>query len=54
MPKTKVGVAITPQIAILDPAPWDDEELTADDLRAVDAARQEAGIPWSGKLSSTE
>jgi hypothetical protein len=90
MPKTKVGRAITPQIAdepaveaergydlagasrrrlrgdapsarrdhqvvaILDSAPWDDEELTADELRAVEAAGHEAGIPWSDTPSGTE
>jgi len=32
----------------LDSAPWDDEELTEDDLRAVQAAKHEADVPWPG------
>lgn len=29
-----------------DPAPYDDEELTDEDLRAVKEARSEPGISW--------
>lgn len=29
-----------------DAAPYDDEELTDEDLRAVNAARSEPGISW--------
>lgn len=36
-----------PVVAKLDAAPYDDEELTDEDLRAVKGARSEAGIPWS-------
>jgi hypothetical protein len=31
----------------LDAAPYDDEELTDEDLRAVEEARSEPGISWS-------
>lgn len=30
-----------------DAAPYDDEELSDEDLRAVKEARSEAGISWS-------
>jgi len=30
----------------LDSAPWDGEDLSDDDRRAVQAAKQEAGVPW--------
>jgi hypothetical protein len=36
-----------PVIAKLDAAPYDDEELDEEDLRAIRAARSEAGIAWS-------
>ena len=36
-----------PVIAKLDAAPYDDEELTEEDLRAVRQAREEPGIAWS-------
>jgi hypothetical protein len=36
-----------PVVAKLDAAPYDDEELTDEDLRAVNEARQEPGVPWS-------
>lgn len=36
-----------PVAAKLDAAPYDDEELTEDDLRAVRDARSESGLPWS-------
>jgi hypothetical protein len=36
-----------PVAAKLDAAPYDDEELTDEDLRAVKVARSEPGIPWS-------
>jgi hypothetical protein len=36
-----------PVIAKLDAAPYDDEELTEEDLRALRDARREPGIPWS-------
>jgi hypothetical protein len=36
-----------PVIAKLDAAPYDDEEFTDEDLRAVDAARRDPGVPWS-------
>lgn len=32
--------------ADLDSAPWDDEDLSDDDRRAVQAAKQELGVPW--------
>lgn len=41
--------------AKLDAAPYDDEELTNEDLRAVEEARIEPGISWSdaeGKLDT--
>jgi hypothetical protein len=31
----------------LDVAPYDDEELSDEDLRAVEEARSETGISWS-------
>jgi hypothetical protein len=31
----------------LDTAPYDDEELTDEDLRAVEEARSEPAISWS-------
>lgn len=34
-------------IAKLDAAPYDDEEVSEDDLRAIREARSEPGIPWS-------
>jgi hypothetical protein len=36
-----------PIAAKLDAAPYDDEELTDEDLRAVKEARGEPGISWS-------
>jgi hypothetical protein len=35
-----------PVVAKLDAAPYDDEELTEQDLRAVREARREPGIAW--------
>jgi hypothetical protein len=36
-----------PVIARLDAATYDDEELSAEDLRAVREARSEPGMAWS-------
>jgi hypothetical protein len=36
-----------PVVAKLDAAPYDDEALTEEDLRAVQEAQSEPGIPWS-------
>jgi hypothetical protein len=36
-----------PVIAQLDAAPYDDEELSDDDLLAIRQARSEPSIPWS-------
>lgn len=36
-----------PVAAKLDAAPYDDEALTAEDLRAVKESRTEPGISWS-------
>lgn len=36
-----------PVIAKLDAAPYDDEELTDEDLQAIRQARSEPGILWS-------
>lgn len=36
-----------PVVAKLDAAPYDDEELTDEDLVAVRDARREPGVPWS-------
>lgn len=36
-----------PIAAKLDAAPFDDEELTDGDLRAVHEARSESGVAWS-------
>lgn len=36
-----------PAVAKLDAAPYDDEELSEDDLRAIREARSEPGIAWS-------
>lgn len=36
-----------PAAAKLDAAPYDDEELTDEDLRAVHEARSESGLSWS-------
>lgn len=36
-----------PVVAKLDAAPYDDEELTDEDRRAVVDAAGEPGIPWS-------
>lgn len=36
-----------PVAAKLDVAPFDDEDLTDEDLSAVNEARSEPGIPWS-------
>jgi hypothetical protein len=36
-----------PVVAKLDAAPYDDEALTEEDLRAVQEAQGEPGIPWS-------
>jgi hypothetical protein len=35
-----------PAAAKLDAAPYDDEELTEEDLRAVREARSEPGVAW--------
>jgi len=37
-----------PVAAKLDAAPLDDEELTDEDLRAINEARSEPGVSWSG------
>lgn len=39
--------AQNPVVAKLDAAPYDDEELTDEDLRAIKDARSEPAIPWS-------
>jgi hypothetical protein len=36
-----------PMVAKLDAAPYDDEPLTDEDLRAVREARTESGVAWS-------
>jgi hypothetical protein len=36
-----------PVIAKLDAAPYDDDGLSEEDLRAVRQARTEPGVPWS-------
>jgi hypothetical protein len=36
-----------PVAAKLDATPYDDEEITDEDLRAVKGARSEPGISWS-------
>ena len=36
-----------PVMAKLDAAPYDDEELTGEDLRAIKDACSERAIPWS-------
>lgn len=36
-----------PVIAKLDASPYDDEELSEEDLRAVQKARREPGVAWS-------
>jgi hypothetical protein len=36
-----------PVIAKLDAVPYDDEEVSEEDLRAIRQARNEPGIPWS-------
>lgn len=36
-----------PVVAKLDASPYDDEELTEEDLRAVREAQREPGVPWS-------
>lgn len=36
-----------PVVAKLDAAPYDDEELTGEDLQAIGAARAEPGVAWS-------
>lgn len=36
-----------PAAAELDAAPYDDEKLTDEDLRAVKEARSEPGLSWS-------
>jgi hypothetical protein len=35
-----------PVIAKLDAAPYDDEEVSEEDLRAIRQARSEPGVPW--------
>jgi hypothetical protein len=35
-----------PVAAMLEAAPYDDEDLTDEDLRAITEARSEAGISW--------
>lgn len=40
-----------PVVAKLDAAPYDDEELTEEDRRAIDEAADEPGIPWSDALA---
>lgn len=37
-----------PVAAKLDAAPYDDEEMTDEDLRAVKEARSKPGTSWSG------
>jgi hypothetical protein len=36
-----------PVIAKLDAVPYDDEEVSEEDLRAIRQARSEPGVPWS-------
>ena len=36
-----------PVVAKLDAVPYDDEELTNENRRAVDDAADEFGVPWS-------
>jgi len=36
-----------PVIAKLDAAPYDDEDLTEEDLQAAREARSEVAVPWS-------
>jgi hypothetical protein len=36
-----------PVVAKLDAAPYDDEELTEEDMQAVHEARGEPGVEWS-------
>jgi predicted DNA binding protein len=36
-----------PVIAKLDAAPYDDEDLTEEDLQAIRQARSEPSVPWS-------
>jgi hypothetical protein len=36
-----------PVIAKLDAAPYDDEEVSEEDLRAIRQAQSEPGVPWS-------
>jgi hypothetical protein len=36
-----------PVIAKLDAAPYDDEEVSEEDLQAIRQARSEPGVPWS-------
>jgi hypothetical protein len=36
-----------PVIARLDAAPYDDEEVSEEDLQAIRQARGEPGVPWS-------
>jgi hypothetical protein len=36
-----------PVIAKLDAVPYDDEEVSEEDLRAIRQARNEPGVPWS-------
>lgn len=36
-----------PVVAKLDAAPFDDEELSDEDLRAIRESREESGIAWS-------
>jgi hypothetical protein len=40
-----------PVVAKLDAAPYDDEELTGEDLQAIRDARAEPGVAWSDARS---
>jgi hypothetical protein len=40
------AVPRTRLIAKLDAAPYDDEEVSEEDLQAIRQARSEPGIPW--------
>lgn len=36
-----------PVVARLDAAPYDDEDVTAEDLSAIEEARREPAVPWT-------
>jgi hypothetical protein len=44
--------AQNPVAVKLDAAPYDDEELTDEELSAVKEARSEPGISWSGRANA--